>query len=136
MGMGKQPSSRAAEKLSPAMVAKWAAKSIMNLQDDEWELRNHQDNGFCWGTAVLAAFAPDLVKQYIVETAPHAASKMPAHQAVDRKVEFIARARVWNAIPPPAPIGTHVAPCSLPQVVRDEQFVYEGREAPCLHLIL
>ena len=46
------------------------AKDIFGVGEGEYELRNHDGMGFCWGSAALASFSSGFISKYRVTETP------------------------------------------------------------------
>lgn len=72
----------------------------MKLSRDDYEFRNHEGRGFCWGSAVLASYSPGLIHEHQLLTSPTNAGSCRGSTA-DRVVEAFVRDETWDLIPEP-----------------------------------
>ena len=114
------------------------ARTIMGCGENEGEVRNHEGNGFCWGSATLAGFGAGIMNTYKVTPIPFSHSP-PRANAADRLVESVARDSCWQLIPKP---NARAARSTLANTVHLEmnRVLGEGTAAAspgaCLHKML
>lgn len=114
------------------------ARTIMGCGENEGEVRNHEGNGFCWGSATLAGFGAGIMHTYKVTPTPFSHDP-PRANADDRLVESVARDSCWQLIPKPsnrAARGTLANTVALEMNRVHGQGTAAASPGACLHKML
>ena len=124
-----------------ARVVRWLAETIMRYPKESWSCHDHAPNGFCWGSATLGAFLPNVMSTFTASSMPFPQRLKTKANGLDRKVEAMTRDHVFAAVP--APIAPRLPAGrgqrgQLPSVVYFEQNPSSdddggGRRTPVLH---